>query len=222
MSRTITKIEASASFWKDLEGVRKESWYGQLRQNIAEFVIEASQGNTSREKGFANPKLKGIMHIRLPQGMRMFHVYPKSDMMRLCLVVDHSSYGFNGKHMGREGKTADKIWRDFEVPAVRSPFWDDVRWKQPEDILRNPEVDEMSSAGLSGLMQEIDEESRTLVKLMRATGAKTINDIPEECYDKWAEDLIEALDRVAEAIENMARRRNSTLEINDFEPWMGI
>lgn len=222
MSRTITKVEASATFWKDLEGLRKESWYGQLRRSIAEFVFEASEGNTSREKGFANPKLKGIMHIRLPQGMRMFHVYPENDLLRLCLVVDHSSYGFNGKHMGREGKTADKIWRDFEVPTVRSPFWEDVRWKHPQEIMNNPEIDEMSKNGLVDLLDEIEEESRSLEKLMRAVGVKSISDISDEDYDDWADDLIEAQIRVTDTIEKMAKRRNSDLKIQDFEPWLAL
>ncbi|CAN0564202.1 unnamed protein product, partial [Laminaria digitata] len=170
MHRKIDKVEASVTFWKDLERVRKESWYPQLRRCIAEFVTEAARGETSREKGFSNPKLKGIMHIRLPKGMRMFHVYPENDRLRLCLVIDHAAYGFNGKHTGREGRTADKIWRDFEVPVVHSPFWDDIKWRKPSDILCNPEVQEMSAQGLADLLSEIEDETFSLQRLKRHVG----------------------------------------------------
>ena len=220
MQRKISRIEASATFWKDLESVRKESWYIPLRRSIAEFVTDVANGNSVREKGFSNPKLKGIMHVKLPKGMRLFHVYPENDLLRLCLVVNHSVYGFNGKHMGKEARTADKIWRDFDVPAVHSPFWEDLKWKTPSDILMNPEISEMSLQGLNDILDDIDNESMTLDRLKRTLDLKSIKDIPEDHYDRWAEDLIGAQEHVMEKIEQRVRAKRKNLEISDFEPWL--
>jgi predicted DNA-binding ribbon-helix-helix protein len=220
MKRKITRIEASVTFWKDLEAVRKESWYTQLRRSIAEFVTEVADGCNAREKGFSNPKLKGIMHVKLPKGMRLFHVYPESDLLRLCLVVDHSVYGFNGKHMGREARTADKIWRDFEVPVVHSPFWDDMKWKLPSDILSNPEISEMSNTGLNTLLAEIEDESHNFARLIRALGVKSMDDVSEDQYDLWAESLIEAQDLVIAKIEENVKSNRKTLELSDFHSWL--
>lgn len=152
----------------------------------------------------------------------MFHVYPENDRLRLCLVIDHAAYGFNGKHTGREGRTADKIWRDFEVPVVHSPFWDDIKWRKPSDILCNPEVQEMSAQGLADLLSEIEDETFSLQRLKRHVGVKEVKDIPEDAYDAWAVDLIEAQDRVTAAIEEMARNRQPQLKVDNFEPWLGM
>lgn len=219
MNRRITHVEASDTFWSDLEPLRKEKWYGDLRKSIARFVTDLASGEPVRERGFSNPRMKGIMHLNLPRDMKLFHIYPDSSTLRLCLVADHKIYGFNGKHTGREASTADKIWRAAETPVAVSPFWDTLKWRTPEDIIGNPELREMSFAGLQKLIEEIDQESHDLDKLMRHLKVREIDQIPLDTFGAWADTLVDAQDRVYETIETLAREKRKALQPEDFMEW---
>ena len=220
MSRTISSVEASDTFWDDLEPLRKEPWYNALRRTIAEFVHDRAAGNPVRERGFSNPRMKGIMHLNLPRDMRLFHLYPDSKTLRLCMVADHKLYGFNGKHTGKEGKTADKIRRAADMPVAVSPFWSTLRWRRPHDLCETPELGEMSPAGLHGIISEIDEESCSMERLLRHARVRDIDEVSPTLFEDWADRLLDAQDRVYETIEQQARARRPVLEIADFEPWM--
>jgi len=220
MSRRISSIEASDIFWDDLKSLRKESWYADLRRSIARFVTDIANGHPVRERGFTNPRLKGVMHVSLPRDMRLFHVYPEDDTLRLCLVVDHKVYGFNGKNKGREGKTADRVWRAAEGEPVRSPFWEDIKWRRPCDLIGNPELHEMSFAGLHGLADDLDEEADSLRRLRKEARVSETSQIPCDVIDGWLEDLISAQDSVFETIECLVRERRQALRVDDFENWM--
>lgn len=220
MNRKITQVEASVGFWNDLEPLRKERWYPELRRAISNFVTDLAEGNPVRERGFSNPRLKGIMHLNLPKDLRLFHVYPNSDTLRLCLVADHKVYGFNGKHMGREAATADKIWRGVEMPVAVSPFWKNLKWKAPSDVCDHPELPEMSITGLRGLIDELDQESNSWEKLTRHLKVEGIDDIPLGDFETWAEDLITAQDCVYQSIEDIAKNARAKLSLEDFNVWM--
>jgi len=220
MNRKITQVEASVGFWNDLEPLRKERWYPELRRAISNFVTDLAEGNPVRERGFSNPRLKGIMHLNLPKDLRLFHVYPNSDTLRLCLVADHKVYGFNGKHMGREAATADKIWRGVEMPVAVSPFWKNLKWKTPSDVCDHPELPEMSIAGLRGLIDDLDQESNSWEKLTRHLKVDGIDDIPLGDFETWAEDLITAQDCVYQSLEDIAKNARAKLSLEDFNVWM--
>lgn len=220
MNRKITQVEASVGFWNDLEPLRKERWYPELRRAISNFVTDLAEGNPVRERGFSNPRLKGIMHLNLPKDLRLFHVYPNSETLRLCLVADHKVYGFNGKHMGREAATADKIWRGVEMPVAVSPFWKNLKWKTPGDICDHPELPEMSVDGLRGLIEDLDQESNSWEKLTRHLKVDGIDDIPIGDFENWAEDLITAQDCVYKSLEDIAKNARAKLSLEDFSVWM--
>ncbi len=220
MNRQITQVEASVGFWNDLEPLRKERWYPDLRRAISNFVIDLAEGNPVRERGFSNPRLKGIMHLNLPKDLRLFHVYPDSDTIRLCLVADHKVYGFNGKHTGKESATADKIWRGVEMPVAVSPFWKNMKWKTPAEICDSPELPEMSLAGLQGLIEDIDKESDNWEKLTRHLKVDGIDDVPIEDFEGWADELIRAQDCVYNSLECVAKNDRSKLSVADFSCWM--
>jgi len=219
MNRQITKVEASVGFWNDLEPLRKERWYPDLRRAIANFVTDLAAGNPVRERGFSNPRLKGIMHLNLPKDLRLFHVYPDSDTLRLCLVADHKVYGFNGKHMGREAATADKIWRGVEMPVAVSPFWKNLKWKTPAEVCDHPELAEMSVDGLRGLIDDLDQEADSWQKLTRHLKVDGIDDIPLKDFETWADDLIRAQDCAYSSLETIAKNARGKLSVDDFSIW---
>lgn len=220
MTRQIDVIEASDIFWSDLRVLRKESWYPEIRRSIAKFVTDMANGNTVKERGFSNSRLKGVMHVSLPKDMRLFHVYPENTTLRLCIVANHKVYGFKGKNKARENATADRIWRAAESDHARSPMWDIIKWRRPSDLINNPELHEMSVEGLNTLSEELNLEVVELSRLKRLMRKTEVDSIPSDVLDAWFEDLVTAQEYVFETIESHLKERRQSLRVNDFEGWM--
>jgi hypothetical protein len=222
MNRKIKAVETSDIFWNDLKGLRKESWYADIRKSIAKFVTDLAKGLPVRERGFSNPNLKGVMHVGLPKDMRLFHVYPDDSVLRLCLVADHRVYGFKGKNKSKEASTANRVWRSAEGEVVQSPKWDDIKWKNPADLVDNPELNEMSIKGLHDINVSLNAEIDDFQLLIRFAKVPTVNEVPDKVLGPWLEDLVSAQESVIDAMDLVCKRRRKPLVIEDFQCWMEL
>lgn len=205
MSRNINAIHTSETFWSDLKKFRKEHWYPEVRAAIGRFVQDVMSGSATTDRGFSNPALKGVFHLRLPNNLRMFHIY-EGQTLHLCMVDDHRAYGFNGKHRAAEVKVADRAKRAMQEPLVISPGWDGIKWKTPACLIGNPEVKELSIEGIQSLIEELDEESHSLRKAKKAYNARTIEALGEDDLEGWLTGLIAAHEAAYARLEVLCAR----------------
>jgi mRNA-degrading endonuclease YafQ of YafQ-DinJ toxin-antitoxin module len=215
----IEKIEVSETFWKDLEHLRKHPAYTALRKAVAEFVSALAAGQPTREARFRNPAFAGVYHIALTGDLWLFYTRPEPGTVKLCLIGDHSTYGFKGKHRGREAATAQKIRSCAERPSLRRPDWDRFSWKRPADILESADLEDLSDAAIAALAGELAQEMDDFARLQRLAGAASLAEVPDTLAESWLDAMIEAEIRVSDV--RYARRgpRDGALAVAEFCRW---
>lgn len=215
----IEKIEVSETFWKDLEHLRKHAAYSAIRKSVADFVAALASGQPTREARFRNPAFVGVYHIALPGDQWLFYTRPEYGTVKLCLIGDHSTYGFKGKHRGKEAATAQKIRQCAERPSLRRPDWDRFSWKRPADILASTDLEHLSDAAIAILADEVAQEMTDFARLQRIAGAESLSDVPDTLADSWLDQLIDAEVLVSDL--RYARRgpRDGALQVSEFCRW---
>ena len=219
MANSIRKVEVSRGFWGDLEGLRHESFYGDLRRAVGRYLEDMQAGRPIPEAGFKNSKLRGVKHLRLPRGLRLFYAYTGEGCVRLCRIADHKSYGFKGKHRSREAEAADRLRREIEAPAAPSPGWATLPWRRPSELLDHPELAEVSTEGLQRLLDEVEGEVDGLPRLCRDVGVRGAEELPEEKVDAWLEDLVRAADALAQELERRLSRAAPAVDAASLRNW---
>lgn len=110
-NRTITKVEVSDLFWKDLAKWRSSKEYPAIRAGIADMVLAAARGGNGGDKNFTggNKIWTGIRHKHLPAKLILFTMYPDGDTMRICALKKHDFYGFKNERKSRAADAAHKV-----------------------------------------------------------------------------------------------------------------
>lgn len=217
---SVTTVEVSPVFWKNLGEWRRTSEYGRIRADIARVVAAAAAGDNTGERAFRNPSWGDIRHVHVASKLILFTSRPEQGVLRLCAVDLHRNYGFKGVGNGREVVAARRMSNLARGPSLLRPDWPDIRWTVPGKLLHDPEIQEASSEAVLRLRDELDDESHTLARMEEHLAA-----VPavrrDDAATAWIDDLIAARD-VVEA-EVLSRMRHGLdrdrLRTAEFEKW---
>lgn len=194
-------------FWKTLSDYRRHANYQMIRDKIDETIyrkISDRHFRTSRDKPFdSDGRLHGIWHARLSQEFDVVLFYTiKGDDLTLAMMGNHGDYPNGGKNMAKKGPLADKIWRAVGKGHSRSPMWNSLRWAQPSDLIRHPDLHELDSRSLEFISQELRDEAMSFDRFRKLTG---LDPESEEGFPKALE-YLETID-AAVAVLEVARVR---------------
>lgn len=205
----ITKIVFTDLFWETLSDHRKHGRYADFRKAIVACIQnKANDRNfTSKsDKPFSgNPVLRGLWHCKLSRNPDVVFFYRMDGDTMLCgMIGDHHDYGFNGKNQLAEQVLAGRINQAISRGHQEIAGWSGVKWNKPSDLLHHPELSECSDAELHRLQSEIESETVSLSKLEMAYGS--CNELPDETWSLWLEELHEVHVAISKIQEDRALR----------------
>lgn len=218
-TRTITKVEVSKLFWKDLAKWRSHKDYWTIRRQIGEMVGKVAAGEPGGDNPFSGKLWTGIRHMHVAAKLIVFSTYTDDETLRICALKKHDFYGFKRERKSLAENAAQKIRTAADSPAVASPGWSTIKWADPGEIPGHPELPECSREALDDLYQEILEEADTLERLERQIGTLSAR-TGQRVAEAWIESLIEAQEAVEAQILKAARRQPDSLPALEFERWL--
>lgn len=216
------RVKATDLYWQTLGEHRDAPHYRLLRFKLLHFVANKLAPDPALLKGdrpFQNPVLKGIWHYKLLSKPEITLFYTRGDgVATLCMLGDHSDYGFKGRAATAEARTASRVNNAAARPEAPSPGWPGVRWQDPLDLLHHPDLPELSGAALIALLDELNAEAETGARFERRHGVGLL-DAGEEVFERYLEDIIRCQDLVASLRRNMFRHAHwieNLPEANEF------
>lgn len=219
VNRTITKVEVSGLFWKDLSKLRNTADYWSIRKNIGQFVLKLSRGEPGGDKGFRNPVWGSARHIHVGSNAILFNTFPEPDTLKLCALRNHAFYNFKGGRKNQDGAAAAKVNTASASPSLPSPGWTQLRWSDPGEIPGHPEFRELSRDGLDAVYQEVLAEGQSLERLARQIEGMSGRNAAR-VSDGWLDSLIASEAACEKRLVEVARRGPDHMVAAQFEPWV--
>ena len=191
----ITNVVHTELFWSTLESFRNNGNYASIRTKLRELVSNRMRGGDQmpKEEPFILGALKGIWHYHLKKNPNVIVLYSlDQSSMRLHMVTDHTAYAWAGKNKHADYRTRSVIDNSSRAD-VGSPFWPNPpRWGTAEDIIKNPDLPELSPRVLDLLVEEIQHEALEGTRFM-ARNRCPLKSAPREVMDAHLNGMVEAL-----------------------------
>jgi len=175
-------------FWT-LEPHRGQAYYPCLRDKLLWLMRRKEQSTdpvSSRDNYFGAIKaLVGIWHFAIMRNPDIVIFYTLNDgCLNLAMVGSHHDYPFNGKNSGASARTGGRVNNTVADGPLQSPNWRGLRWSDPADLLRHPDLPELSAPAMDGLLTDIADEMGT-GGFYRARHGVAIEDRPEAEFDRY-------------------------------------
>lgn len=202
----ITGVRYCDLFWRTLEPHRNESHYPGLRSKLLTFLRRKEQSldpvsGRDNRFGATNRLLNGLWHfaiIRNPDVVIFYTV--DAGVLSLAMVGSHHDYPSDGKNMTAAARTAGRVRNTVAGPDVPVPGWPSLRWSDPRDILRSPDLPELGAQALDDLLWEVIAEMESGTRYEEANG-RSVLDVGEAEFERYLSDLADARDLVMQVRE---------------------
>lgn len=214
----ITKVIFTDLFWETLSEHRKHARYVDFRRAITACILHKAADRTfssNNDKAFiGNPVMRGLWHCKISRNPDVVMFYRLEGETMLCgMIGSHHDYGFNGKNQMAGHLLVERIAQAAHRGHQEIPGWTGIKWKKPDDLINYAELEECSDAELDRLTCEIAQETASLAKLDALHGC--VDEIPEETWSKWFDDLQSAHDKISDILitraQNLANRQKFRL-----------
>jgi hypothetical protein len=199
-------------FWRTLEPHRGQGYYPGLRDKLTWFIqrkVETTDPASGRDNYFGAIKaLSGIWHFAISRTPDVVIFYTlDGGHLNLALVGSHHDYPFNGKNLGSSARTAERVHNTIAAGHVPTPGWSTLRWNDPEELLRHPDLPQLSAQALDALTSELVEEMDEGARYRKSKGIP-VEDASEEEFDRYFSCLVQVREVVLELRRSRAGMRH--------------
>lgn len=205
MAKGINRVVYSALFWETLERLRGHARYPALRAQFHEFLAlkqETCQRVNQRDGPFnSHGPLSNIWHWACSRNPDVVLFYTiESGTLTMAMVGDHHDYTCQGRGARATERTAKRIANAVSGHHVPSPGWKSISWRRPSDIIRHPDISELSKDALQSLASSLRKELDEGCLYERLFGVSVL-DAGTEAFDAWIAETEAALRVVGEAMK---------------------
>lgn len=187
------RVVHTALFWETLSSYRNNGHYDAIRTKLQAIVQHRATFGTPhpREALFTSGPLRGIWHFHIMRkpNVILFHSFADG-ILSLHMFGDHDDFAYRGVNRKADQRTRNRIDHGSHND-VSTPLWPTrLRWTTPNDLLRHPDLPEMSPEALEEIQDTVEDEFQSLGRRWSLTNGRLLESEPPAVVDAYIEELI--------------------------------